>query len=253
MPEKAGNFYFYTRNDGLQNQSGPLCPRGAERHAAHPDRSQHLGAGRRHRARRMGSVGGRPLSALLRSRTAAPTGGSCASSTSPRGRQLPDEIRWVKFSNIDWAKDGSGFFYSRFPAARRSQPVPVAERESRHLLPPPRHGAERGPAGLCDAGPAAPVQQWRGLGGRPLADRHLVGGHRRAARNHPDRSSPGRTRRPRRIITGFTNEWDYLGNSGTIFYWRTNNGAPRQRIVSTDVSQPELADPRDRAAGCGDA
>src|SRR3546814_5161040 len=32
------------------------------------------------------------------------------------GEDLPDEVRWVKFSALDWAKDGSGFYYSRFPA-----------------------------------------------------------------------------------------------------------------------------------------
>src|SRR3546814_15746932 len=31
------------------------------------------------------------------------------------GQDLVDEVRWVKFSALDWAKDGSGFYYSRFP------------------------------------------------------------------------------------------------------------------------------------------
>ncbi len=31
------------------------------------------------------------------------------------GRPTGDEIHWVKFSNLDWARDGSGFYYSRFP------------------------------------------------------------------------------------------------------------------------------------------
>jgi prolyl oligopeptidase len=37
------------------------------------------------------------------------------------GRQLPDEVKWVKFSNLAWAKDGSGFFYSRFPSPSRAR------------------------------------------------------------------------------------------------------------------------------------
>ena len=31
------------------------------------------------------------------------------------GQPLPDTVEWVKFSNLAWAKDGSGFYYSRFP------------------------------------------------------------------------------------------------------------------------------------------
>jgi prolyl oligopeptidase len=36
------------------------------------------------------------------------------------------------------------------------------------------------------------------------------------------------------------NQWDYVGNVGTDFYWATNTEAPRLRIVSTDVSRPGL-------------
>ncbi len=31
------------------------------------------------------------------------------------GQDLPDELKWVKFSGASWLPDGSGFFYGRFP------------------------------------------------------------------------------------------------------------------------------------------
>src|SRR5205823_5288847 len=31
------------------------------------------------------------------------------------GRDLPDHLRWIKFSGASWTKDGAGFFYSRYP------------------------------------------------------------------------------------------------------------------------------------------
>src|SRR5690606_19132035 len=31
------------------------------------------------------------------------------------GRVLEDEVRWMRFSTLDWNHDGSGFFYSRYP------------------------------------------------------------------------------------------------------------------------------------------
>ena len=34
------------------------------------------------------------------------------------GQELPDRIEWVKFSGISWAKDGSGFYYSRYDAPK---------------------------------------------------------------------------------------------------------------------------------------
>ncbi len=31
------------------------------------------------------------------------------------GQELPDVIKWVKFSDIGWSKDSHGFFYTRYP------------------------------------------------------------------------------------------------------------------------------------------
>ena len=30
------------------------------------------------------------------------------------GKDMPDLIKWVKFSGASWTKDGKGFFYSRY-------------------------------------------------------------------------------------------------------------------------------------------
>ena len=31
------------------------------------------------------------------------------------GKDLPDEIKWMRFSDISWTKDNKGFYYSRYP------------------------------------------------------------------------------------------------------------------------------------------
>ena len=43
------------------------------------------------------------------------------------GKQLADTIKWIKFSGVNWTKDGGGFFYSRFP-------TPVAGKELQNAV-----------------------------------------------------------------------------------------------------------------------
>ncbi len=31
------------------------------------------------------------------------------------GQDRPDLLKWIKFSGADWLKDGTGFYYGRFP------------------------------------------------------------------------------------------------------------------------------------------
>jgi prolyl oligopeptidase len=55
----------------------------------------------------------------------------------PGGAQLPDAIRWVKFSGVSWTKDGKGFFYGRYPEPPPGQSLQAAIRDKKiyyHLL-----------------------------------------------------------------------------------------------------------------------
>ena len=44
------------------------------------------------------------------------------------GRDLPDKLRWSKFSGASWTHDARGFFYSRYDA-----PAEGADRKSTRL------------------------------------------------------------------------------------------------------------------------
>ena len=214
--------------------------------AAHADRSQHLVAGRRHRARRMGSVARTAAICSIRSRTAAPTGAPCACSTSPPASRPATRCAGSNSPTSTGPRTARASSIRASPSRAR-RPVPALNENQRGLFPPPRHAAERGPAGLRDARPSALQQQCRGVGGRQLADRQLVGRDRRPLRDHPRSTSRQPGAPPRRLITGIEHDWNYLGNSGhdLLLAHQQRRAAPAHR---RHRHRPARArDPRDRA------
>ena len=42
------------------------------------------------------------------------------------GKDLPDEVRWMRFSNISWTNDNKGFYYSRYPEPPQNKVLEAA-------------------------------------------------------------------------------------------------------------------------------
>jgi prolyl oligopeptidase len=236
-PEKAGSRYFYTRNDGLQNQA-VLYVRdgldGAPRILIDPNTWSQDGATAL--AEWHPSEDGRFL--LYSVQDGGTDWRIVRVLDVATGRPTQDEVRWVKFSNLEWAKDGSGFFYSRFPepagaqfqALNQNQSVyfhrlGTPQGEDRLVYATPDHADYNNTAEVSEDGRWLIISSSRGTDAR--YEIILI-----------DLTQPNAS--PRRLITGFEHDWSYLGNSGTNFYWSTNNGAPRQRIVATDISRAAL-------------
>ena len=238
LPEKAGSRYFYTRNDGLQNQA-VLYVRdglaGAPRVLIDPNSWSQDGATAL--ASWDPSEDGRHL--LYAVQDGGTDWRTLRVLDVAAGRVLDDEVRWVKFSSLDWAKDGSGFYYSRFP-----EPDAAAQFQStneNHSVYFHRIGTPQSADRLVYATPDRPRLSHNAEvseDGNWLIVTTSQGTDNRYDIILIDLSRPDAAPRP--LITGFEHDWSYLGNSGTIFYWQTNNGAARQRIVATDVSRPRL-------------
>jgi prolyl oligopeptidase len=240
LPRKAGNLYFYTRNDGLQNQS-VLYVRdglnGEPRLLIDPNTWSADGATAL--AEWRPSENGRHLLYSIQD------GGSDWRTVRvldvATGQPLEDEVRWVKFSALEWAKDGSGFYYSRFPeptAGQEFQSLNENQAIYFHRLGTPQ-SADR----LVFARPDQPRLSNVGEvsdDGRWLIVYSSEGTDARYDVTLIDLTAPDAA--PREIFAGREHDWSYLGNRGTTFYWRTNKDAPRQRIVAMDIAAaaPEL-------------
>jgi prolyl oligopeptidase len=135
-----------------------------------------------------------------------------------------------------WAKDGSGFYYSRFPepaAGQTFQESSLNQKVYFHKL-----GTAQAADRLVYATPANPDygHPRDGQRGRPLAGHHHLGRDRRPLRSHADRPARRKGAKPRTLITGFDNNYSMSATSGQTFYFVTNDGAPKLKLVAIDVA-----------------
>ena len=236
VPRKAGNRYFYSRNSGLQNQAALFVREGLNgqpRLLVDPNTWSADGATAlaewepsedgRHVV--YGVQEGGTDWRIIRVLDAA------------TGRVLPDEVKWAKFGNVDWAKDGSGFYYSRFPEPAAGQQFQsLNENQAIHFH---RLGTTQAQDRLVFSRPDRPKLGNSGTvsdDGRWLVVTSSEGTDDRYEITLIDLRDPRAA--PKRFVTGLENNWSYVGNRGDTFYWVTNVGAPRLRIVATDINRP---------------
>jgi len=155
------------------------------------------------------------------------------------GKTLADELRWVKFSALVWTPDGSGFYYSRFPA-----PQAGAEFQSLNLNQAVyfhRVGSPQSEDALVYATPDQPRRSHSAEithDGRWLVISTMEGTDDRYEIHVQDLARGGP---PRVLFSGLEYAWSLIGSVGDRLYLRTNRDAPRYRIVSIDVSDTHAA------------
>jgi prolyl oligopeptidase len=234
VPRKEGGRYFYQRNTGLQNQS-PLYVRdslnGPERLLIDPNTWSQDGATAL--AEWVPSEDGRYLLYAVQD------GGSDWRTVRvldvATGRQVGEELKWVKFSGFSWSKDNKGFFYSRFPATGAGQDFQSLNKNQMvyyHRLGTPQ-SADR----LMFATPDRPELSHGGTvsdDGSTLVITSSSGTDDRYEVTLLDWQKPNA--KPRVLIPGFTHNYSYVGNRGSRYYFATNDGAPRLKVVAIDVN-----------------
>ncbi len=233
--QKAGR-YFYTKNDGLQNQSVLYWTPGLEEPArVLLDPNALSEDGTVHLANWAISDDGSLMAYGLAS------GGSDWIEWRVReiasGRDLDDHLRWIKFSGVSWTNDNAGFFYSRYPEPREGGALEdlnfynklyyhrIGTDQSEDELVYERldekkwgfHGE------VTEDGAYLIVSVWKGTD-----DRNQVL-YRRLDVDDAELAT---------LIGDFESEYSFLGNDGPIFYFKTTFEAPRGRIVAIDTGEP---------------
>lgn len=243
-PAKHGGRYFFTKNDGLQNQS-PLYVLdrldGEPRLLLDPNALSADGTV---------SLSGYAVShdgKLLAYGTSS--GGSDWNEWKVRdvdtGKDLSDDLKWIKFSGASWMPDGSGFFYSRYdtpPAGHELQAVVKNQKLWFHRI-----GTRQSEDALVYARPDQPDWFFSGNvtdDGRWLVLTSSESTSPKTRVYYRDLTRPGSDFV--KLFDRFDAKYQFLDDEGTTFWFLTDKDAPRGRIVSVDVSagssEPDLKD-----------
>jgi prolyl oligopeptidase len=243
VPSFRGGRYVYARNDGLQNQSviyWQATLDGEARVLIDPNRLSTDGTV---------ALTGSSLSHDGRYWAyGTASGGSDWNEFRIRdvevGRDLPDHLRWIKFSGMSWTKDNAGFFYSRYPEPAGNALQAVVRNQKLYYH---RAGTPQAQDLLVYERPDQPDWGLSGFvtdDGRYLAIHVSLGTDVRNRFYFMDLRDP---RRPRfdgtvvRLLDTLEASYDFVGNIGPVFYFFTNLDAPRGRLIAIDTRRPQRA------------
>ena len=235
LPEKEGNFYFFTLNTGLQNQGVLYVSEGLDgdpRILLDPNTLSEDGT------------------VSLAGTAVSPDGKYLAYGISSGGsdwrewrvrkvdtaRDLSDRIEWVKFSGASWTGDGKGFFYSRYdkPQGDILEEANYFQKIYYHQIGEPQE-KDRLVYERRDH------KNW-GLRGVVTDDgRYLIigvsqGTDERNRVYYQDLNGSGEVVE---LLDDFDAGYSFLGNQGPLFWFRTDLDAPRGRLIQIDTRRPQ--------------
>jgi len=154
------------------------------------------------------------------------------------GEALDDHLEWLKFTGLSWTADGSGFYYSRYPATSAGEKHQSLNKNMKVYFH--RIGTSQDQDEVVYERPDNP--DWGPRGNVTDDGEHLVitisvGTDDRYSIVHQDLTNPDSE--PVTIIEGFDYDYSLIGNIGSELYFRTNNGAPKNRLITIDANNPD--------------
>jgi len=233
LPSHKGSNYFFTHNDGLQDQSVlyKATSLDAQRQVL-LDPNKLSSDGTVALAGTVVSDDGNLLAYGIAD------GGSDWRTWKVRdvstGEDLADVVEWVKFSGIAWKPDGSGFFYGRYDAPQEGEELTgtnenqrlyfhtlgTSQSEDELVLKRPDHPKWGFSPEVTDDGRYLVIQNWKGS--EPKAQIFLK-----------DLRDPDAEVQP--LITGFDAEYEWVASVDDTLYFVTDNEAPKRRLIAVQA------------------
>lgn len=152
------------------------------------------------------------------------------------GQDLDDHLKWIKFSGAAWLPDGSGFYYGRYDAPKDGESlkgvnyfqklyfhrVGTPQSDDALVYERPDEKEWGFGAGVTEDGGYLIVQVWKGTARQNLFFYKRL--------NQPDAQWV-------EVVDEWKASYGFIGNAGGDFYFRTDDGAPRYRVIRMDMEK----------------
>jgi prolyl oligopeptidase len=237
LPRVRKGKYFFTRNDGLQNQSVLYVADGLDgepRVLLDPNRLSTDGTVAL--SSWVASDDGRWLAYSLA--TAGSDWNEWRVLDVETGENTKDHLKWVKFSGVSWTSDNAGFYYSRYDEPKEGEKYTGANYYQKlyyHKL-----GDDQSQDQLIYE--RKDQKEW-GFSGEVTEDgRYLVitvsrGTEQKNLVFYQDlQAGDGKTHE---LISEWEADFNFVGNEGGKFWFTTDLDAPFKRLIAIDVARPE--------------
>jgi prolyl oligopeptidase len=155
------------------------------------------------------------------------------------GKDLADQVKWVKFSGASWTKDGKGFFYSRYDEPKET--AKMAGTNYFQKLYHHRIGTPQSEDVLIYERPDH--KEWFIQGGVTDDGRYLIinlgkGTETKNAVYYKDLQAKDAP--IVELLKEFDASYGFIDNDGSVFYFQTDAAnSPRGKIIAIDTKKPE--------------
>ena len=237
IPFRKGNYYFYSRNNGLQNQSVlyKVVDLNSEPAILLDPNS-------------LSKDGTVALSGISVSEDGKRLAYGLSSSGSDwqewhvrdveSGADLPDLIKWVKFAGASWKKDGSGFFYSRYDEPKAETMMKGTNYFQKlyfHKIGTPQSEDQL----IYDR----PDQKDWFIRGSVTQDGNYLVINIGAGSDVKNRvyykDLRAKDSQIVKLLDDFDASYNLIDNDGPVFWFQTDLGASRGKVVAIDTRHPE--------------
>ncbi|MDZ4288815.1 MAG: S9 family peptidase, partial [Prosthecobacter sp.] len=153
------------------------------------------------------------------------------------GKDRQDLVEWVKFSGASWAKDGGGFYYSRYPQPKPG--VQLTEANKNQTVYFHKLGTPQSEDRLVYQRPDQP--DW-GLHASVTDDGHYLvfsiteGTDPKNRFFYQDLTQADA--KVVELLNDFDADYGFIDNVGPVFYFHTNLTAPCYRVIAIDTTKP---------------